>query len=621
MLHGPKSSFFFGAVLCLVASVAAWPSQAADPQPYALTIQSVDDSALNAALRDSAQLQTLRERAPAGPFALVSRAKDDIPRLETALHSFGYYDGQVTIRIDGRGLDDAGLIGALQADPADKSADIAITVQTGPQYRLGRVAIAGDVPPAIAKKLAIASGQPAIAADVLAARSQLLTALQEDGYAQAQIDPPVAIENDQEDTLDITFKVTTGPRLTIGAITIEGTRDVSEAFVRQRLSVHPGQLYQPSAIEAARMDLASLGVFSGVAVRTAPPVAATGQIPLIFDVQERPKHLVDLTAAYSTDLGGIPKVTWTDRNLFGTAEQLNLSAAATGLGGSATTGLGYNLTAQLIKPDVLIRDQSLQFDLGALKQSLDAYDQDAITAGSSLHRKLSDTWSATIGLAAEAETIRQEGVSRRYELLGLPIGATYDSTGLANPLLDPIHGMRAAVSVKPTESFGHTDATFVTLQASGSVYLDLARFGLSEEGRSVVALRGLLGGVQGATQFQLPPDQRFYGGGSGTVRGFSYQSIGPLFSDGDPIGGTAIDAGTLELRQRLWSDFGAAAFIDAGQVSDAAYPFHGTLRVGAGGGVRYYTSIGTVRLDVALPVNRPVGTDGFELYIGLGQAF
>jgi translocation and assembly module TamA len=105
------------------------------------------------------------------------------------------------------------------------------------------------------------------------------------------------------------------------------------------------------------------------------------------------------------------------------------------------------------------------------------------------------------------------------------------------------------------------------------------------------------------------------------VRGFKYQSIGPLFPDNNPIGGTSIDAGTVEFRQRLFGDFGVATFADAGQVSADNAPFGGTLRVGMGVGLRYYTPIGPVRLDVAVPLNRPPGGDRFEVYLGLGQAF
>ena len=105
------------------------------------------------------------------------------------------------------------------------------------------------------------------------------------------------------------------------------------------------------------------------------------------------------------------------------------------------------------------------------------------------------------------------------------------------------------------------------------------------------------------------------------MRGYRYQTIGPLFPDSDPRGGTAVDAGTIELRQRILQSWGVAAFMDAGQASAQGVPFTGTLRFGAGGGLRYYTSIGAIRADIAFPINPPPNADSFEIYIGLGQAF
>jgi translocation and assembly module TamA len=62
-------------------------------------------------------------------------------------------------------------------------------------------------------------------------------------------------------------------------------------------------------------------------------------------------------------------------------------------------------------------------------------------------------------------------------------------------------------------------------------------------------------------------------------------------------------------------------FVDAGQVTANGAPFSSTWRVGAGVGARYYTSIGPIRLDVAVPLNRAPHGDAFELYLGIGQAF
>lgn len=136
--------------------------------------------------------------------------------------------------------------------------------------------------------------------------------------------------------------------------------------------------------------------------------------------------------------------------------------------------------------------------------------------------------------------------------------------------------------------------------------------------------RGLPGGALrpgGAGQLEIPPDKRFYAGGSATVRGYKYQSIGLRFATNRPAGGTAVVAGTVEFWQRFLEDYGAVAFVDGGQVSADGPPFTGTTGVGVGVGARYYTVIGPIRLDVAVPLQRRPGTGSFELYIGIGQAF
>jgi translocation and assembly module TamA len=606
-------------VLCL--ALPALPAFAADPQPYTVKIAPVGVPALDAAIAGSSQLQALRKKAPAGPFALVARARDDAARVRTALESFGYYDGHVTITLAGHRLDDAALADDIQAVPAGTPVEAAIAIDKGPQFHLRQVALLGTVPEPGRAAFGLQPGQPAVAADVLAAGGTVLNALQEDGYAFAKVDPPTAVEIPSEHALDVSFKVVAGPRVDIGHITISGLQRVHEAYVRRRLLVKQGQLYQPGKIEAARQDLASVGVFSGVTVHGADAPDALGQVPLNFDVEERKRHAVTLTAAYSTDLGASFGATWGLRNVFGNAEQLNLGAAITGLGGGVTQGAGYDVTAQLVKPDFYRRDQQIEFDLGAIKQNLEAYDQTAFTAGTVLTRKFSRLWTGSIGLTAEQEQIIQQGVTRDYTLVAVPITAKYDSTGLSNPLDDALHGIRATVGASPTESLGGRNATFVILQASASTYLDFSRLGWTRPGSSVLAVRGLVGSAEGATQFDLPPDQRFYAGGSATVRGFKYQGVGPLFANNDPEGGAGIDAASIEFRQRVWGSIGAVFFADAAQVDASSAPFQGTLREGVGTGLRYYTPIGPIRADIAIPLNKPPGGDSFELYLGLGQAF
>jgi len=600
-----------GAAAVLSALLGA--ARAADPQTYAVDISGAPSGETDAALHASSQLVTLQKAGGVPPFALVTRARDDIARLQTALDSFGYYQNSVAVTVAGLGLDDPGLPSRLEDMPAGTPAPVKVTVTPGPQFHLGRVTLTGNAPASDRPALGLKTGDVAVAAAVLGAGARLLAALQEDGYALATVSDPDAVADDKAHTIDVTYKANTGPRVAIGAISFKGLKDVNEQFAHKALTVHEGDRYRPSRIEAARQALAGLGVFSGVSVRAAEHLSADGRMPLLFDVQERPFHAVTVAGNYSTDLGVSLSVTWSHRNLLGNAEQLNLTVAGTGLG-SASTGLGYNLIAQYIQPLFLENDQTLEFDLSGIKQQLQAYDQTAQTLAGFVRRKFSRLWTGSAGLSITHDQIVQEGTSQLYELLAAPVTVSYDSTGITDVLNDPVSGLRAAATLTPTHAFGN-DVSFLVSQLTASSYFDL-----SSNGSSVVAMRALAATILGSSNLGLPPDQRLYAGGSATVRGYAYQSLGPQFPDRRPLGAKSVDAGTVEFRQRFGDTWGAAAFVDAGQAGTGA-PFTGKLYAGAGVGARYYTAIGAVRLDVATPLVHLPGGDSFEIYIGLGQAF
>lgn len=596
-------------------SLAIPPALAADPQAYTVHIAPTGDAAVDAAMAASSSLASLRTAAPVSPFALISRAQADRTRLMTALDSEGFYAGSIAITINGAAPDDPQLPARLDALPAKQSVPVIVTTTLGPRFTLGRVQLQGDIPAGPRAAFPLHGGEPARAAPVLAAGAALLTALQDAGYALAAVPPPIAYEHPDSHTIDVIYTVTTGPRVDIGPITIAGLQRVKPDYVRRRLLLHQGERFNPDKIEAARRDLASLPVFASVRAQPATAIDANGQLPVIFDLTERKRHVVSLGVAYSTDLGGSVSVAWTDRDVFGRAEQLTLSAAATELGGSDSTQPGYNVTATFLKPDWLQRDQSLQFDAIAVREYLDTYDRTAETLDALVSRKLNKRITLSAGISGTQEKVTQEDVTRDYEFAGIPIGVKYDST---DSLFLPTHGVRAAATITPTESFGGGSGStpYVLAQATGSTYLNLGR-----PGRSVLALRATLSLTEGATQFALPPDQRQYAGGSATIRGYKYQYVGPQFADGTPQGGTALDAATIEFRQRFGRNFGAAVFVDGGQVGTGGVPFSGALRAGAGIGGRYYTAIGPIRIDLAVPLIQQHDAGSFEAYIGIGEAF
>ncbi len=661
--------------MALLAALAA-PAWAADPVSYKVDHFSTGDGTMDATLRATSDLVALRTSAPVSPYALIARARSDGERLKTVVESYGYYESKITIKIDGMALNDPGLAEHLNALPKKQDAHVQITFKLGALYHLRNITIDGELPISAQSAFTLKTGEAAVADTVLAAGAHLLAALEEQGYAFAKVDPPVAYEDKTQPLLDVTFHVDAGPRVNIGEIHFTGLKRVHESLLRRRLLLHTGELFRASAVERARADLLSpsIGVFAAVSVKVGTAVDATGGVPITFEMRERLRQTFGVSGAYSTDLGGSTTLSWGNRDVFGNAEQFSVSASITGLGGSATNGLGYDLPIKYILPDFGHRDQSLQFAVEALKQDLIAYDQTAIKTGVTLTRKLNGYWTVSAGVAASEEHINQivsvtqtatldtttdttvitdtaDRMTFDYTLLGLPLVISYNSTNLASPLDDPTHGVNDSVTVVPTHALGHSHATFLITTIKAATYFDLDHLLPTVPGRSVLALRGLIGSAEGASVDGLPPDQRFYGGGSASIRGYPYQSVGPYFPilsclptptkgmppcsppvPGStptvtgfttyPIGSTTISAGTIEYRQRIAQNLGAAFFVDGGNVGPSLTFSPTNLFVGVGTGVRYYTPIGPIRLDFAVPLKRyDSDPQAFQIYVGLGQAF
>src|SRR5690606_4573028 len=130
-------------------------------------------------MRDSSQLFLLADAEPIPPFALVMRAREDVPRLRTVMDSFGYYQGAVALTVAGLSSEDPELPARLDEMPPGSEAPIVIAVTLGPLYRLNRITLDGVTPGEYAGTLGITKGDPAAAAPVLDAGMRLQSALQD----------------------------------------------------------------------------------------------------------------------------------------------------------------------------------------------------------------------------------------------------------------------------------------------------------------------------------------------------------------------------------------------------------------------------------------------------------
>ncbi len=603
--------------LALLALLAG-PAQAQqEGLRYATRLAPTGEAALDEALAEASQLRALAEEAPVDAFGLVARAEAEPRRLEEVLRSEGYWAAEVAIRLDGTPLGTPGL-GARLAEAASEEVPVEVQVTPGPRYTLRRIALRpanpGDAAAlsALPPPEGIAPGEPARAGPVLDAEAALLDRLRRAGHPLAAIADREVVVDHTAQAMDVAWTVSPGPRATFAMPEVTGVTQVNPRLVQRVAGRLEGEPFSPQRLERARRDLLALGAFDTVRARAGQRLDEAGRLPVTFAVSDRPRNAAGVTLAYETNYGPSGRVYYERRNLLGNAETLRVEAEVSRIGTSGTLAdMNYRVGATFRRPGLFDGRTTFVLDASARLERLDAYDRDAIIATALFEHAVGERWLLRGGPSFETGRIGRDGNLDPFTLFGIVLGARYDST---DSVLDPRTGIRADALVVPYADLAEGGG-FVRGLGTLRTYLDL-----TGNGGSVIALRGTLGSLIGASR-DVPLDKRFYSGGGGSVRGYAFQSIGPRDAQNRPLGGSSVVEGSVEIRQRVSGAIGMVGFLDAGSVGTSEVPDLSDLRLGAGLGLRYGTAIGPLRLDVGLPLNRQPGDSRYGVYVGLGQAF
>ena len=562
--------------------------------PYTTQLHGMEKEGLREILRGSSQLIALEERLPRSLGALRRRADEDAERLKTALKSEGYYDGAVDITVTGK------------SEPAM----VDIVVEPGSVYTLADFDIdyGGQVPderPALSD-LGIRLEKPARAPEILGAEASLLRFLERHGHPLANIEDRSAIINREEKTMRVRLRVAAGAEAAFGETGIEGAPDVKEDYKRALVTWEEGAVYDEEAVEATRRSFASTGLFSSIGIEKGDAVGADGKLPMNVKLSEAPPRSIGFGAKYSTSEGAGADASWEHRNLFGRNEKLRASLTVSELEQS----LGFLFK----KPRFLEPGQELTAEATLKNRNTEAFDEQGLTADIGIERPWRENWRLSAGVIGEYTYLKDEFSGTTFQLFGLPLTASRDTSDNA---LNPTEGTRLTFNVTPYAGTGSGALAFTKLSATGSAY-----HALDEEKRYVLAGQVRAGAILGEETDQIPANKRFYSGGGGSVRGFEYQSAGPLDAQNDPLGGRSLFEVKSELRIKATESIGVVPFVDGGSAFDSAYPdFQEKLRWAAGLGLRYFTDFGPIRLDVAVPLNKRDFDDDFQFYISIGQAF
>lgn len=613
------------------------PKPQADALPYEIRFEPADDKTVAGILRDASVLERLKADAPADGESLARRAEQDVARLVDALWGEGYYNASVEVLIAGRPVRSGDVLAAARAAEALKGREIVpVTLRAtpGPRFTLRRLAIVTprgerleDVPQ---KQIGLAIGDPARAADVRAAQARVVDHYRGQSRPLTRPVDILATVDHGKAVMDATIVVEPGKVAPIGDIAVSGAPGVDPAVIRSYIYAEPGDAYSPDAMAAIRKSVLRIQAISSARVTEGEALDAQGRLPVSVDATERARRLIGGSARWSSLDGPSLRAYWEHRNLFGGAEYLRLEADLAMLPRNdgekikafkdlKATDFGGSLKASFVKPALwgsrndfvasalLDRDRTGGSRFGG-------YTSEMLRLDAGIRHRFSDRFVAQGGLAFESGWTKDALGKVDYTLAGAPFSLSYDSTD--NPL-NPTEGFKALASFTPYVAFDGKSRGFVETKASGSAY-----YKLDEDGRYVVAGRLALGSVAGAALADVPSNHRFYAGGGSSVRGYRNRSLAPQLATAEVIGGRSLFEASLEARLKVTDTIGVVPFVDVGSAFASAYPdFKEKPRWAAGLGLRYFTAIGPIRLDVAMPLNRRKGDKPVAFYIGIGQAF
>lgn len=551
-------------------------------------------------------LVKLESRPPTSLNALYHRIKSDVERLKHALAEKGYFDGEIEFVV------------TENTDPVT----VTMTYTIGKRYKISEIAVMTTestseplqlTPSKAAKTIQLTIGEEVDLMRIQEANQRLGKYLRDHGYPYADMAEPEGQVDRGKKQIHIIFRAIPGGYAAYGKTKITGLRNLDTQFVRNRLVWQEGERFDERELEKTRGKLMGTGLFTGIEIKPDEGMITSEAVPLSVHVTEGPPRTIGAGLKYATTEGIGGQAFWSHRNIFGSGEALGLMLRASPRLSKAKVDLDI--------PDIFAAEQHLRNEISATRDQNRAYTSRSVEAGMHLEHPFTETVKGLIGITGEAGKVKRTDMVYLNRLVGFPVEMQVDTS---NDLIDPTKGGRFAAQVTPYFGKSGQDRRFMISTAKGSYYLRLLN------GGTIVIAGWAHGGTIAASSIDnIAPNKRFYAGGAGSVRGYGYKLLGPLDVNRVPLGGRSILEYGLEGRFRVTDTIGFVLFAEAGSVSSQAVPdISNQARLwGIGVGVRYYTGIGPIRLDVATPMKRrrdvtgKAVDSGYQFYLSVGQAF
>lgn len=510
-------------------------------------------------------------------------------KVETALQPFGYYN--------------AGIRTSLEI-PVEGDYRLVVGIDPGPPVRVKSIIV--DIQGAGTNEVLLnqlAIDFPLNAGDVLnqvsyeAAKSELAGKAVSEGYLDASYSVHEILVSREENAAEIRLVLDTGPQYYFGETGVSEDTGYPKRFLRRYLAFKPGDVYTEAKLVETQFNYINSERFRRVLVIPQKEKAVDHRIPVFVELKPAPRRGLRLGAGYGTDTGPRFTGSYRDLNVFqlghGLVIELYLAQRLQGL------GVAYAIPSSRDINSVTGLQLNLQHE------ETSTYETRLIAAEVNRTRTFRPGLLGSVYLRflQENYSVGAEDSDSRLIMPGIRLSASnYDD------LIRPTRGYRLTAEARGTHELLGSETGFVQLLADANAVIPLPW-------RFTILARAKAGAtIQEEALSDLPPSIRFFAGGDNSVRGYSYQSLGPRDASGEVVGGKNLLVASVELQRALFENWGVSAFFDTGNAFNSFTNIR--LFSGVGIGLHYYTLVGALNLYFARQIGVPDPSNHIHFTVG-----
>jgi translocation and assembly module TamA len=430
--------------------------------------------------------------------------------------------------------------------------------------------------------------------DYEAYKSDLLRTAISAGYFDSAFERSTITVDRPARAADIDLLLQSGSKYVFGDVSFtEGI--IRDPFLQGYTDIKPGQPYSSHSINELYEALSGSTYFAAVSISTEPLDTENKVVPVNVNLTPVKRHLYSIGGGFATDTGPQGRMGYTNRRVNDKGHQFDSRLFVSPVQSQ------LNATYRWPKEDP--RKEWISIVAGAQHENTDTSKSDIFKLGLLRTRALSKSWLETryVDYQYERFTIADQDTSSQLIIFGNnwenEKGRSLSRVEVGHRLNFDLRGASDALG---------SDTSFAQLQMKARLIR-----GMGDKSR--VLLRTTLATTVKDALSELPASVRYFAGGDRSIRGYDFESLGPTNADGEVIGGSHLVEASIEIDRLFTEKWAIAAFVDSGSAFNSE---DFDLSTGAGIGLRWYSPVGPIRLDLAHPFDDP-DTD-LRLHISLG---